>query len=441
VGHGRKLADCNGRFQRVALAPMMDLLGTLKQRGLLQDATAGLAERLAHGPLTSYVGFDPTADSLHVGNLVPVMGAAWLQRSGHTPIILVGGGTGMVGDPSGKRDERPILPLAEIDRNAVAIRGQLTRFLTFDGAPNAARLRNNADWLRVLPLMDFLRDTGKHLTLGFMLQKESVRSRMETGISYTEFSYMAIQAYDFWHLFRTEGCELQFGGSDQWGNITAGIELIGKREGRQAYGLVFPLITNTSGTKFGKSEAGNVWLDSVRTSPYQFYQFWINTDDRDVERYLKLFTFLSLDEISAAMAEHAGDPGRRVAQRLLARDVTTRVHGADATREAVRTSETLFGGSRKADKAGALPDMPTKHVARADVAGLSIVDLLVASGLATSKADARRGIQGKGFYLNDQPIEAADLQLADRQLQGPPDQRFVILRKGKKNYVRLVLQP
>src|SRR3954467_5968026 len=419
---------------------MDELLKTLTARGLLQDATAGLDERLRQGPITAYVGFDPTADSLHVGNLVPVMGAAWLQRSGHTPIILVGGGTGMVGDPSGKRDERPILPLEQIDRNVDAIRGQLTQFLTFDGSPSAARVRNNADWLRVLPLMDFLRDTGKHLTLGFMLQKESVRSRMETGISYTEFSYMAIQAYDFWHLFRTESCELQFGGSDQWGNITAGIELIGKREGQQAFGLVFPLITNSSGTKFGKSEAGNVWLDPARTSPYQFYQFWINTDDRDVERYLKLFTFLSIEEISAAMRAHAEDPGKRVAQRLLARDVTMRVHGAAAAEEAVRTSETLFGGSRNADAAGALPDMPTRQVARADLAGLSIIDLLVASGLATSKADARRGIQGKGFYLNDEPIEAADLQLADEQLQGPPGQRFVILRKGKKNYVRLVLQ-
>jgi tyrosyl-tRNA synthetase len=264
---------------------MTGLLGTLKERGLLQDATAGLVERLERGPLTGYVGFDPTADSLHVGNLVPVMGAAWLQRFGHTPIILIGAGTGMIGDPSGKRDERPILPLEQIDRNAEAIRRQLARFLTFDSsARNAARMRNNADWLRQLQLMDFLRDTGKHLTLGFMLLKESVRSRMETGISFTEFSYMAIQAYDFWHLFRTESCELQFGGSDQWGNITAGIELIGKREGRQTYGLVFPLVTNASGAKFGKSEVGNVWLDPAKTSPYQFYQFWINTDDRDVER-------------------------------------------------------------------------------------------------------------------------------------------------------------
>jgi tyrosyl-tRNA synthetase len=424
---------------------MNELLKTLTARGLFQDATAGLDKRLGEGPLTAYVGIDPTADSLHVGSLVPVIGAAWLQRSGHRPIIVVGGGTGMVGDPSGKRSERPILPLEEIDRNVEAIRGQLTRFLNFESTEaTAARLRNNADWLRPLPLMEFLRDTGKHLTLGFMLQKESVRSRLESGISYTEFSYMAIQAYDFWHLFRTEQCELQIGGSDQWGNITAGIELIGKREGRQAYGLVFPLVTNTAGTKFGKSESGNIWLDPAKTTPYQFYQFWINTDDRDVERYLKLFTFLPLETISDTLAEHARDPGKRIAQRLLARDVTARVHGEAATAEAIRTSDALFGGGRSAgDRAAhAMSEMPTRRVSRSQLGGrLTVVDLLVASGLASSKADARRGIQGKGFYLNDEPIQTIDLQVEETQLQGPPESRFVILRKGKKNYVRLMLQP
>lgn len=424
---------------------MNELLKTLTARGLFQDSTAGLDQRLDLGPLTAYVGIDPTADSLHVGSLVPVIGAAWLQRFGHTPILLVGGGTGMVGDPSGKRSERPILPVEEIDRNVEGIRRQLTRFLNFQSSDaNAARLRNNADWLRPLPLMEFLRDTGKHLTLGFMLQKESVRSRMETGISYTEFSYMAIQAYDYWHLFRSEHCELQIGGSDQWGNITAGIELIGKREGRQAYGLIFPLVTNTSGTKFGKSEAGNIWLDPAKTTPYQFYQFWINTDDRDVERYLKLFTFLPLETIADALAEHARDPGKRIAQRLLARDVTSRVHGEAAAEEAIRTSAALFGGDRSARglATDALPEMPTRRVSRSELGGrLPVVDLLVASGLASSKAEARRGIQGKGFYLNDEPIRAVDLQVDENQLQGPPDSRFVILRKGKKNYVRLMLQP
>ena len=430
----------------VALAAMNVVLKTLTARGLLQDATAGLDERLGRGPVTAYVGLDPTADSLHVGSLVPIIGAAWLQQSGHTPIVLVGGGTGMVGDPSGKRSERPILPIEEIDRNAEAIRRQVARFLNFESSEsNPARLRNNADWLRKLPLMDFLRDTGKHLTVGFMLQKESVRSRLETGISYTEFSYMAIQAYDFWHLFRTEHCELQIGGSDQWGNITAGIELIGKRESRQAYGLVFPLVTTTSGSKFGKSEAGNVWLDPAKTSPYQFYQFWINTDDRDVERYLKLFTFLPLDEIAAAMAEHGRDPGKRVAQRLLATDVTNRVHGAAATEQALRTTAQLFSSTVTPHGELAIEvirGMPTRSVSRANLPhGLAIVDLLMASGLATSRADARRGIQSRGFYVNGQAIESVDLKLGENELQGPDNERFVTLRKGKKNYVRLVLQP
>jgi len=279
---------------------MPTLLDTMTARGLVHDATPGLQARLAEGPVTAYIGFDPTADSLHVGSLLPVMGLAWLQRFGGRPIALVGGGTGMVGDPSGKRDERPILSVEVIDRNSAALKAQLAHFLEFEG-PAAARVMNNADWLRGLGLMEFLRDTGKHFTVNYMLQKESVQSRMETGISFTEFSYMLVQAYDFWHLYREAGCELQMGGSDQWGNITAGIELIGRREQGSAHGLVMPLLTTAGGAKFGKSEDGNIWLDPARTSPYKFYQFWLNTDDRDVERLLNFFTFLSGDEIAAAM--------------------------------------------------------------------------------------------------------------------------------------------
>ena len=416
---------------------MTDLLTTLTARGFVQDATPGLAQRLSQRALTAYVGFDPTADSLHVGSLVPVMGLAWLQRFGHTPIALVGGGTGMVGDPSGKRDERPIMSLEQIDRNAQGLARQLARFLSFEGA-NAARMRNNADWLRGIQLMDFLRDTGKHFTLSYMLQKESVRSRMEVGITYTEFSYMLIQAYDFWHLWRTERCELQLGGSDQWGNITAGIELIGRRESAQAHGLVFPLLTTAGGAKFGKSEAGNVWLDAARTSPYQFYQFWVNTDDRDVERYLKLFTFLRLDQIATAMAEHGIDPGRRGAQRLLAREVSATVHGVEAAEQAVQASAALFSGELDLETP---PEMPTMSVARTDVLERPILDALLASGLASSKADARRGIEGRGYYLNGQAIERVDATLGESDLHGPADEPFVILRKGKKNYVRLVLSP
>jgi tyrosyl-tRNA synthetase len=417
---------------------MNDLLELLTARGFVQQATPGLAERLRRGPITAYVGFDPTADSLHVGSLVPVMGMAWLQREGHTPIALVGGGTGMVGDPSGKRNERPILSLEQIDRNAQGVARQLQRFLSFEGA-NGARLRNNADWLRGLSLMEFLRDTGKHFQLSFMLQKESVQSRLETGISFTEFSYMLIQAYDFWHLYHSDGCELQMGGSDQWGNITAGTHLVGKRDGQDVHGLVFPLITTATGAKFGKSEAGNVWLDPERTTPYHFYQFWLNTDDRDVERYLKLFTFLRLERIAATMAEHSADPGRREAQRVLAREVTATVHGDAAAKAAIQTSAALFSGGEL--PAEAIADMPERRVSRAQLPdGLPVVEVLVASGLASSKSDARRGIQGKGFYLNGQPIDDVELRVGDDVFQGPPDERFVILRKGKKNYVRLVLE-
>jgi tyrosyl-tRNA synthetase len=267
---------------------------------------------------------------------------------------------------------------------------------------------------------------------------------METGITYTEFSYMLIQAYDFWHLFHSDNCELQMGGSDQWGNITAGTHLVGRRDGRDVHGLVFPLITTAAGAKFGKSEGDNVWLDPERTSPYHFYQFWLNTDDRDIERYLKLFTFLRLDRIAATMAEHTTDPGRREAQRVLAREVTATVHGNAAAEAAVQTSAALFGGSGDGTElsAEAIADMPERRVSRTQLPeGLPVVEVLVASGLASSKSDARRGIQGKGFYLNGRPIDDVELMIDEDSLQGPADERFVILRKGKKNYVRLVLEP
>jgi len=423
---------------------MSDLLELLTARGFVQNFTPGLDERLREGPMTAYVGFDPTADSLHVGSLVPVMGMAWLQREGHTPIALVGGGTGMVGDPSGKREERPVLSLEQIDRNAQGIARQLKRFLSFEGS-TGARLRNNADWLRGINLMDFLRDTGKHFTLSFMLQKESVASRLETGITYTEFSYMLIQAYDFWHLFKTEGCELQMGGSDQWGNITAGTHLVDKREGHQVHGLGLPLITTASGAKFGKSEGANVWLDPERTSPYHFYQFWLNTDDRDVERYLKLFTFLRLDQIADAMAAHAADPSRREAQRVLARQVTATVHGDAAADQAVQTSAALFGTTRTESVAAdaVLVDYtPSRRIPRSEFGdGLPLVEALVRAGLASSKSDARRGIQGRGYYVNEVQVTDVDRKLSPEDLQPRDKDSFILLRKGKKNYVKLVLEP
>ncbi len=420
---------------------MSNLLDALIARGFVHDVTPGLAERLSAGPVTGYVGFDPTADSLHVGNLVPVMGLAWLQRFGGTPIIVVGSGTGMVGDPSGKRSERPMLTVEEIDHNTARIRRQLEQFVTFEGA-NAARVRDNGDWLRNLRLMEFLRDTGKHFTLNYMLQKDSVKSRMETGISYTELSYMLVQAYDFWHLWKTERCELQMGGSDQWGNITAGTELIGRREGAQAHGLVFPLLTNAAGGKFGKSESGNVWLDPAKTSPYQFYQFWLNSDDRDVERLLRFFTFLPLPEIEAVMAAQSADPGKRAAQRMLAEDVTTRVHGAATTAGVIQASRLLFGGL-KLDEVDAgtfavlAGEIPTTRIARGAFEGVSAVDALVQAGLAASKGEARRGIQQNGFSINGAPVGEADRQLGTGDLRAGS---YVLLQKGKRNYALIVAE-
>jgi tyrosyl-tRNA synthetase len=395
---------------------MATLIEELKARDFVQDATPGLA-----------------------GNLVPVMALAWLQRTGGTPIVVVGGGTGMVGDPSGKRSERPMLTLEQIDHNVACQRRQLERFLRFDG-PNAARVRNNADWLRPLGLMEFLRDAGKHFTVNYMLAKDSVKNRMETGISFTEFTYMLVQAYDFWHLWKTERCELQMGGSDQWGNITAGSELIARKEGASAHALVLPLITTASGAKFGKSEEGAVYLDPAKTSPYKFYQFWLNSDDRDVERWLRYFTFFPMDEIRALMAEHAADPGKRIAHRRLADEMTTRIHGAEATRAVVEASRILFGGT---DLRAASPEVfevlsreiPTARAPRAELVGLQAADALVRSGLASSKGDARRGIQGKGFSVNGEPIAAADRALAEGDLIAG---RFVLLQKGKRNYALLV---
>ena len=419
---------------------MPNLLTELKARGFVHDATPGLDERLTLGSIAGYVGFDPTASSLHVGNLVPVMGLSWLQRFRGTPIVLIGAGTGMVGDPSGKRSERPVLSVEEIDANADGIRRQLSSFLDFEGH-HAARMLNNADWLRSLSLMEFLRDTGKHFTLNYMLQKDAVRSRMDSGISYTEFSYMLVQAYDFWHLFRAEQCELQMGGSDQWGNITAGIELISRREQKSAHGLVFPLLTMSSGSKFGKTEGGNVWLDPERTTPYRFYQFWLNTDDRDVERLLKFFTFLPLETIEEIILVHRGDPGKRHAQRILAEDLTARVHGVETKDRVVEASKALFSGKAGDLPADVLPEMPECIVPiNQFAAGMPLVEVLQLAGLASSKSDARRGIQGKGFYLNGEPVSDVDRMVTQQDLQDSGGRQVATLRKGKKNYVKLIVE-
>jgi tyrosyl-tRNA synthetase len=422
---------------------MQNLLPELAARGFVQDLTPHLEARLKTGaPITGYVGFDPTADSLHVGNLVPVMGLAWLQRMGGTPIVLVGGGTGLVGDPSGKRAERPMMSAEQVGENASKVEAQLRRFVSFDGT-NAARVRNNAEWLAPLGLMAFLRDAGKHFTVSYMLQKDSVKSRMETGISFTEFTYMLVQAFDFGHLRATEQCELQMGGSDQWGNITAGIELIHRRDGQQAHGLVFPLLTTTSGSKFGKSEEGNVWLDPAKTSPYKFYQFWLNQEDADVEKLLRLFTFLPLAEIARIVAEHATDPGKRSGQRLLARELTTLVHGAETADRVIEASQLLFGGATNAHSSHEayrelVDEVPTVRIPKQTlVAGIALAEALVTAGLAASKGEARRGLEQKGFAVNGEKVEDAARGLGPNDLKGG---KFILLQKGKKNYALVVAE-
>ncbi len=422
------------------LLEMRDLLANLSWRGLCHDATPGLSDRLERGPIVAYVGFDPTARSLQLGNLVPVMLLTHLQRAGGTPIILMGGGTGMIGDPSGKQTERPLLTADEIDRNVTTQRRQLERFLDFTGS-NAARLLNNADWLRPLRLVDFLRDTGKHFTVSYMLQKESVKTRLDSGISYAEFSYMLLQAYDFLQLYRTEGCELQMGGSDQWGNITAGVELIRRAAAGDAHGLSAPLITKASGAKFGKTEEGSIWLDPELTSPYAFLQFWINTDDADVEAFLKRFTLRSSEQIAAVMERHRANPAAREAQHELALDVTTRVHGTLVTQRAVNASRILFGqsdlGSADRETWEMLSNELRSWTTSRQQFPRPIVDIVAESGLTASKGDARRQLQQGGISLNGTRVGVD----ATVTLDGLLADRYLWLRRGKKTDLIVKVDP
>jgi tyrosyl-tRNA synthetase len=416
---------------------MDNLLSELEWRGLVYDATEGLADVLAGGRVTAYIGFDPTASSGHVGTLLTIMGLARLQRFGHTPLAIVGGGTGMIGDPSGKSQERLLLSPEQIEENVAGIRQQLSRFLDFDAPDNAARIVNNAEWLASFDLLGFLRDTGKYFTVNYMLQKESVNRRLESeeGISFTEFSYLLLQARDFVELFDRYGCTLQMGGSDQWGNITAGIDLIRKLRARKAHGLVWPLLKTASGSKFGKTEAGTVWLDPARTSPFKFYQFWLNTDDSDVVTYLKYFTFLDRPAIDALEAATKTAPEKREAQRLLAQEVTALVHGAGQTTRAEQASTVLFSediATLKADDVLAVfEDVPSTEMPgdAFDAEGIGVVDLVARVQLAPSKAEARRLVQSGGVYLNNRRV--ADPQARIRRDQAI-DGRLFVLRKGQK---------
>ena len=429
-------------------------------RGLVYDGTEGVRDLLAEEKVTAYIGFDPTAASLHVGSLVPIMGLARLQRFGHSPIALAGGGTGLIGDPGGKTQERPLLSKEKVEENVAGIQAQLARFLDFDAKTNPARIINNADWLATASLMEFLRDIGKHFTVNAMVAKDSVKRRLEQadGISFTEFSYMLLQAYDYMVLYDRYGCRLQMGGSDQWGNIVAGVDLIrrlrSERDGLQAgpsaekakplaHALVFPLVTTSSGVKFGKTEAGAVWLSAELTSPFRFYQFWLNVEDRDAIRYLKSFTWLGQEEIAALEEKLRTAPQEREAQRTLAAEVTRAVHGETAVDQAVRASRILFGEAmtdlEPRDVAEIFADVPSSEVDRERFVpdGLALVDLLVSSGLVTSKSEARRAIQGGGIYLNNQREADEKRRIEPRDAIGG---ELLVLRKGRKDYhlVRVV---
>ncbi len=423
----------------------MNLFDELEWRGLVYDHTEGTKEVLAKEKVTVYIGFDPTAASLHVGSLLPIMVLARLQRYGHHSIAIAGGGTGLIGDPSGKTAERQLLTVEGVEENLRGIKAQLSRFLEFEDVENPARIVNNADWLTTIPLVDFLRDVGKHFTVNQMLSRESVKRRLEQeeGISYTEFSYMLLQSYDFLVLYDLYNCTLQMGGSDQWGNILSGIDLIRRLRAGKAYGLVSPLVTTTSGVKFGKTEAGAVWLDAKLTSPYRFYQFWLNTPDQDVIQYLKYFTWLSQPEINDLADKLQAQPEKREAQRALAAEITNIVHGASELEKAERASQVLFGGEISGLSADEVldifNDVPSSELQREKLIGngLPITDVLVASGLAPSKAESRRLVEGGGIYLNNVRITDNKTTITTAHtVEG----KFFVLRKGQKQYhlVRLV---
>ena len=426
----------------------MGIIEELEWRGLVSDCTdrEALTQRLAKGVVTLYCGFDPTADSLHVGNLVPLLALRRFQQFGHKPIIVAGGATGSIGDPSGKSAERQLLTHEQLKANIEGVKKQLAGFLEFDGEANAALLVDNADWTAPLSFLDVLRDVGKHFKVNAMVAKESVRARMEdrdVGISYTEFSYMILQALDFHHLCVQHECELQIGGSDQWGNITAGIDLIHRRQNCQAFGLTLPLITNADGSKFGKTEAGAVWLDVARTSIYQFYQYWVRVDDRDVVRYLNFFTFLHRDDVEALARQHSEQPQARIAHKALAKEVTALAHGEAAANEAIRASEILFGGEldgiTEATFQEIAGEVPTHEIKldRFGGEGLWLPELLHEAGLAQSRGQARKDVKGGGVYVNNRRTDDEQHKLQSGDLLFG---KYLLLRRGKRNYAVVLVK-
>lgn len=423
-----------------------NLIEELKWRGMLQDIMPGTEEMLLKEKVTGYVGFDPTADSLHCGSLVPIMLLVHLQRAGHNPIALVGGATGMVGDPSGKSDERNLLDEATLNKNIAGVKAQLEKFLDFESKENPAILVNNYDWMKNFSFLEFIRDVGKHITVNYMAAKDSVKKRMETGISFTEFSYQLLQGYDFLHLYKDKGCKLQMGGSDQWGNITTGTELVRRIAGGEAFAFTCPLMTKADGTKFGKTETGTVWLDPEKTSPYAFYQFWLNATDQDAPKYIRTFTLLPKDEIEAIEKEHNEAPHLRILQKRLAEEVTRTVHNQEALDTALAATNILFGKSTSDDLKKLsekqfleiFEGVPQAKIARAEIeTGLGIVDALGAkTNFLSSNGEARRELKGNAITVNKEKV-GEDFVIKKEQLI---NDKFVLLGKGKKNNYLVVVE-
>jgi len=414
----------------------------LKWRGMLHDVMPGTEDELQKGMVRGYIGFDPTADSLGVGNLVQIMTLLHFQQCGHKPMALIGGATGMVGDPSGKSAERNLLDEETLRHNQACQQNQIEKFLNFDCGENSAEMVNNYDWFKSFGFLEFIRDVGKHISVNYMLAKDSVKNRLETGMSFTEFSYQLVQGFDFYFLWKNKGVMLQMGGSDQWGNIVTGTELIRRKDGGQAFALTTPLIKKADGTKFGKTESGNIWLDPKRTSPYKFYQFWLNASDADVSTYIRIFTLMTREEIEALEAEQQQDPGKRPMQKALAKDITCRVHSVADYEAAVAASDILFGKSTDEDLRKLSSEtlleifegVPQGDVTREELsAGLSIVDALVKSGFMKSNGEARRALQEGSISVNKVKVDAERMLSTADVLAGG----VVLLQKGKKNYFLL----
>lgn len=419
----------------------MNLIEELRWRGMIQDIMPGTEEQLNKEMTTGYIGFDPTADSLHIGSLVPILLLVHFQKAGHKPIALVGGATGMVGDPSGKSEERNLLSEETLQKNVAGVKAQLEKFLDFNPTlPNAAEMANNYDWFKTISFIDFLRDAGKHITVNYMMAKDSVKKRIEgeTGISYTEFAYQLMQGYDFYWLYNYKNCKLQMGGSDQWGNMTTGTELIRRKCGGEAFVFTNPLITKADGGKFGKTESGNVWLDANRTTPYQFYQFWLNASDTDAEKWIKIFTFLSRDAIEMLIHEHKMDPSARVLQKTLAQEITCFVHGKEEFEKAVETTQKLFANQNAPAESLSIDDLEgMEGVVKSDYskekisAGIDVVSFLAETDILSSKGEARKLVQAGGISINRKKVNAVDFKIESSLLL---HDTYILVQKGKKNY-------